>query len=485
MITFPDIHEPMTLDDFAAHAHLSAVVEQLRAEARELVPRLEGRRVWITNSTAQGGGVAEMLPKFCTVLEELGVANTWFVLGADREEFFGLTKHLHNLIHGSGVPELGPAERELYEDINRRNADEIAPRIGPNDILVVHDPQPAPLGAMIKERLGIPTIWRCHIGTEEHVEATRGAWRFLQPYADTYDRTIFTAPEYVPDYLADRTTIICPAIDPLSPKNCSLAPNALMKVLCNAGLATAHAPVATGDFEHRAMRVAPDGSFVPATEPEEIGLGYRPAVTQVSRWDRLKGFTPLMQGFALLKERAGELSGEARRRLELSRLVLAGPDPASVADDPEGMEVLEEMKAAYAGFDPAVQRDIAFVLLPMDSREQNALMVNAIQRCSTVVVQNSLREGFGLTATEAMWKGVPVMGTQAVGLRTQIDDHVHGRLVTNPEDPAEIARVLGEMLADEDACEAQGLAAQRRVYDEYLLFEQVSGWLRVLCEAAI
>ncbi len=480
MISFPEFPETMTLDDYAAHANLAAVVAELRAEAAELAPRLAGRRVWITNSTATGGGVAEMLPKFCSVLTELGVDNTWFVIGADREEFFSLTKLLHNLIHGAGTPELGAEAKALYEDINRRNADEIAPKIGPDDILVVHDPQPAGLGAMIKEQLGVPTIWRCHIGTEEHVEATAGAWNFLRDYVDSYDAAVFTAPEYVPSYMTDRATIICPAVDPLGPKNCELAPNTLMKVLCNAGLASQHAPVASADYAHKAMRVAPDGEFVPALQPEEIGLGYRPVVTQVSRWDRLKGFTPLMKAFALAKARAGELEGEARRRVELSRLVLAGPDPSSVADDPEGLEVLEEMKAVYAAMDPAVQKDIAFVLLPMESRDENALMVNAIQRCSTIVVQNSLREGFGLTATEALWKAVPVLGTHAVGLRTQIDDGVHGRLVKDPEDHEEVADVLLQMLADEDACEAQGMAAQRRVYEQFLLFKQVQSWLRLL-----
>jgi len=485
MISFPDIHESMALDEFASHAHLTAAVDQLRSDARQLVPKLAGRKVWLCNSTAVGGGVAEMLPKFITVMRELGVDMTWFVINADRMEFFGLTKHVHNLLHGSGIPELGDAERALYEDINRRNADAIAPQLGRDDILVIHDPQPAGLGAMIKQELGLPTIWRCHIGTEEHVQATRGAWNFLRPYVSTYDRAVFTAPEYVPSYLADRTKIITPAIDPLGPKNRELAATELMAVLCNAGLATPHAPVPSLPYADRALRVAPDGSFEPATEPEEIGLGYRPVVTQVSRWDRLKGFTPLMRGFAQLKTAdRSSLSDDARLRLDLARLVLAGPDPASIQDDPEGLEVLEEMKATYASFDPDVQRDIAFVLLPMASRDHNALMVNAIQRCSTIVVQNSLREGFGLTATEAMWKGVPVMGTRAVGLRTQIADGAQGRLVADPGDADEIAAVLGQMLADPDGCRTMGRDARRRVYDQFLLFEQVSSWLRLLAEVA-
>ena len=473
MISFPDIDEPFGLDDFASHASLAAAVQKLRDEAEQLVPAIEDKHVWITNSTAKGGGVAEMLPKFCTVLTELGVDNTWFVIGADRPEFFDLTKHIHNLIHGAGTPQLGEAERELFEDINRRNADVLGDRVKADDILVVHDPQPAPLGAMVKERTGVPTVWRCHIGTEERVEATRAAWNFLRPYVDTYDATIFTAPEYVPDYLKHNSTLICPAIDPLSDKNRELSVPDVMAVLCNAGLAHAHTPTGTAPYPIQAKRLAADGSFTAATEPDEIGLGYRPIVTQISRWDRLKGWPTLMQAFARLKERSDDPT------VKLCRLVLGGPDPTTVADDPEGMEVMDELKAVYAGLDPAVQADVAVVLMP-----QHGLMINAIQRCSTVVVQNSIREGFGLTATEAMFKAVPVLGTHAVGLRTQIADGVHGRLVSNPEDPAEIATALERMLADADFRHTAGLAAQKRVFDEYLLFKQVRDWLKVLATLA-
>ncbi len=473
MISFPNIDEAFGLDDFASHASLAAAVQKLRDEAEQLVPAIEDRHVWITNSTAKGGGVAEMLPKFCTVLTELGVDNTWFVIGADRPAFFDLTKHIHNLIHGAGTPELGEAERELFEDINRRNADVLGDRVKADDILVVHDPQPAPLGAMVKELTGVPTVWRCHIGTEEHVEATRAAWNFLRPYVSTYDATIFTAPEYVPSYLQHNSTLICPAIDPLSDKNLELSAPEVMAVLCNAGLAHAHSPTGTDPYPIQAKRLAADGSFTAATEPGEIGLGYRPIVTQISRWDRLKGWPTLMQAFALLKERSNDPT------VKLSRLVLGGPDPTTVADDPEGMEVMDELKAVYASLDPAVQADVAVVLMP-----QHGLMINAIQRCSTVVVQNSIREGFGLTATEAMWKAVPVLGTHAVGLRTQIHDGVHGRLVTNPEDPAEIATALERMLIDADFRHTAGLAAQKRVFDEYLLFKQVRDWLKVLTAVA-
>src|SRR6202007_3278918 len=189
----------------------------------------------------------------------------------------------------------------------------------------------------------------------------------------------------------------------------------------------------------------------PATAPDEIGFLFRPIVAEISRWDRLKGFGPLMEGFVRLKQNLQKpptfLAPRQRRRLEIARLVLAGPDPNSIQDDPEARKELETLCSAYCKLAPEFQKDIALLSLPMASPEQNALMVGAIQRCATVVVQNSLREGFGLTVTEAMWKAIPVLGTEACGIRHQIRDGIEGRLVSNPQDPEEIAVHLGAMLA--------------------------------------
>ena len=162
--------------------------------------------------------------------------------------------------------------------------------------------------------------------------------------------------------------------------------------------------------------------------------------------------------------------------------MLAGPDPDSVQDDPEAGEVLEDLRTAYRELEPELQRDVVILALPMVSRRQNALMVNALQRSSTIVVQNSLREGFGLTATEAMWKGTAVLGSRACGLRQQIRDGLDGRLVSNPEDPAELAEVLSEMLASPRDRDRWAQEAQLRVHDEFLIFVQLRRWLAVLAE---
>ena len=484
MIETVAVDEMLTLDDYQAQIHLSEAVRSLRTEARALVPQLEGRTVWMVNSTARGGGVAEMMPRMITIFRELGVDVNWAVIGSDRPDFFTLTKRLHNLIHGSGDPGLGAAEREVYAAVSRENADALRPLLRPGDLLVVHDPQPLGSGAILRRELDVRSVFRCHIGLDTATAQTRAAWEFLKPHADVYDHAVFTAPEYIPDFLAGRAGIIRPAIDPLGHKNRDLLAPRLVGILCNARLVAEQHPVVPAAYGECATRLAPDGSFVPADEGGGVGLLFRPIVTQISRWDRLKGFKPLLDGFIRLKQQAGSAAAGSRhrRRLELVRLVLAGPDPAAVADDPEAQEVLQELTAAYVALPPALQADIALISLPMAVRKENELIVNALQRCSAVVMQNSLQEGFGLTVTEAMWKRAAVLGSRACGIRQQIRDGVDGRLVQHPEDPEEIAARLDALLEDAGGRIRLGQSAQRRVSDEFLVFTQVRNWLATLAE---
>jgi len=483
----PNVH--VCLDDYAADAHHTAAIAQLRAEAVTATRALEGRKIWMISSTERGGGVAEMLPKIVATLRELGIATEWIVIESDRPEFFALTKRIHNLIHGEGDPYLSPRDRELFESVSRANADAIRPLLGPRDVLVVHDPQPVAVGALLKDELRLLAGWRCHIGLDADLPQTRAAWSFLQPYAERYDRAIFSAPEYIPGYLASRSRIVAPGVDPLSHKNRELYPHKLTGVLCNAALVPALEPVLTPAFSEPATRLHPDGVFRPASEGGSIGLLFRPVVTQISRWDRLKGFRPLLEGFVRLKRRAarGEIGIDARhvRRLQIVRLVLAGPDPATIQDDPEGRDVLRDLVEHYRRLEPELQSEIAIISLPMESRKLNALMVNALQRCSVIVAQNSLREGFGLTVTEAMFKRIPVMGTHACGIRHQLRDGLDGRLVRDPNDPDEIAGTLDAMLADPIARDMWGRNGQHRVYDEFLIFKQLGRWLALLGEPGL
>ena len=479
-----EIKPRLHLDDHAAIAHLAPAVSALRTHAARLAPALAGRTVWMINSTAQGGGVAEMLPGMVGHLRELGIDTEWVVIETTDADFFELTKQLHNLIHGAGTPALGDAERALYERVCRENAEMIGKWVKPGDIVVVHDPQPLALGALLRSSHDIRTIWRCHIGLDEHNAATRAAWAFLRPYAVTYDASVFSLDEYVPDFLRQSARIIHPALDPLAAKNIDLSLHKVSGVLHNAGV-SAVGPVVTPAYRQPARRIQPDGREGNADTPEDLGLLTRPTVTQISRWDRLKGFLPLLQGFARLKQQKRPADPLHARRVELLRLVLAGPDPGSIADDPEALEVLDELRSAYGRLPAALHRDVAILLLPMEVRTENALIVNALQRVSSVVVQNSIREGFGLTVAEAMWKQVPVMtSARACGPRHQVRDGVEGRLVAEPEDEEEIARTLDAMLADRGGRAIWGRNAQRRAHDEFMLYGQLERWIDALTAVA-
>ncbi|MGR4863802.1 glycosyltransferase [Caulobacter sp. LARHSG274] len=475
----------LSLGDYEGVAQLSAAVRDLRTEAGRLVRYFQNRRVWMVSSTPRGGGVAEQLLPLVSLMCEFGVDTRWLVMEPDEPDFFRLTKRLHNLIHGQGDPDLSPDERQLYERVSRDTADALRADIAPGDVVVIHDPQPLGAGAMLRESMDITAIWQCHIGLDQETPQTRAAWAFLGGYAQAYDRAVFSAPQYIPGCVAGRAMIIHPAIDPLSHKNRDLPVHKLVGILTNANLVRPYGPVLTPAFPEPARRLEPDGSWAPATAREDIGLLFRPIVTQVSRWDRLKGFLPLMRGFIALKQGVdGEPEPQdwPRRALHLARLVLAGPDPGSIADDPEAQEVLAEIGDAYVRLEPDLQEAVVILSLPMGSQKYNALMVNALQRCSDVVVQNSLSEGFGLTATEAMWKQTAVMGSRAVGLRQQIRPGLDGCLVENPEDPAEIAHMLGELLRDQPKREALARSAQQRVYDEFLIFTQIRHWLELISD---
>jgi trehalose synthase len=249
----------------------------------------------------------------------------------------------------------------------------------------------------------------------------------------------------------------------------------------NAALAPASHPQLTPPFRQPALRLQDGGPFRPATFPDDLEVLYRPTVLQVSRWDRLKGFAPLLRAFARLKAAAADEPDERHRRLlGYARLVLAGPDPHGVADDPEASEVLQELCRVWGGLPPEIRRDIAILQLPMASRKENALMVNALQRCASIVVQNSRKEGFGLTVAEAMWKARPVLGTAADGIMAQMTDGEHGRIAPDPEDEEALRDLLGDMLRHAKARDCWGRNGQLRATRDLLAFAETPRWLEEL-----
>ncbi|WP_458204455.1 glycosyltransferase [Haladaptatus sp. NG-SE-30] len=490
MVRVIDVEMEHTLAEYETDIVLRGAVRKMRDAVTDDVTALDGRTVWMVNSTASGGGVAEMMPKLVGLFRTLGVDAEWAVIDVDEPAFFEFTKDIHNLLHGAGDPEIVDQERTLYKRASRSVADALGERLSPDDVLVVHDPQPLAAGAMAADALEIPAVWRCHIGSEQQSEKSQTAWEFLRPWVEDYDRAIFTLPTYVPEFQRGEATIIPPAIDPFSAKNKRLKPQEVASILAQADLIATDHP--TEPFDEVARRLQADGTFEPAINPADLGLLFRPVVCQISRWDNLKGFVPLLEGFARLKrdvrstadaavddERETARTDAHRRRIEDARLVLAGPDPSSVADDPEGQAALDEIKETWHSLDSSIQRDVAVVVMPPDQHD-SALVINALQRCATVVAQNSLREGFGLTVTEAMWKRAVLMGSDTGGIGAQIRDGEDGRLVPDAAGPASVAATLDAVFSATDRWDEWSHSAQRRVADNYLVFEQVTRWLDAL-----
>ena len=322
---------------------------------------LEGKIITNINSTAVGGGVAEILTRMVPLLRELGVDARWEVIKGD-DRFFNITKKIHNALHGVDVA-LSEEEVDYFLEVERENAENINLE---GDVVFVHDPQPIALVEK-KAQLGNKWLWRCHIDFSHPKE---WVWNFLRFYIEKYDAAVFSAPAFA-RALSINQILISPSIDPLSEKNRELNEEEINTV-----------------FD----RFVIDRS--------------RPIVTQISRFDYLKDPVGVVEAYKLAKKRVD------------CELILAG-GPAT--DDPEGEKVLSEVKERAAG-DP----DIFILLLPPGSDFE----INALQRGSTVILQKSLREGFGLTVAEALWKAKPVIASAVGGIPLQVT-HKYSGILTN------------------------------------------------------
>jgi trehalose synthase len=430
-----------------------AQFEQAIARGREL---LADRIFWNVNSTAHGGGVAEMLRSLIGYARGVDIDARWVTIGGN-EDFFRITKRLHNRLHGfagDGGP-LGDTERAIYEAVAAEHADLLAQRVGPEDVVLLHDPQTAGMVGPLVET-GVPVIWRSHVGLDVPNDRAREAWRFLIGYVERADAYVFSRPAYTWEGLDEaKVTVIPPSIDAFSPKNHAMSFTSVTAVLRAAGLAADHHQPSRAIFERL------DGSVGKVVHSAHVVEEYAlrldaPLVAQVSRWDRLKDPMGIVSAFA-----------EHVHADEQPHLLLAGPDVTAVADDPEGAEVFEEIEAAWHALPQRVRRRVHLALLPMDEADENAVIVNALQRRADVVVQKSLAEGFGLTVSEAMWKGRPVVASDVGGIQDQIEDGRTGYLV-EPTDLAAFADRVNRLLADPHSAERMGAAAQTRVRDLFL-----------------
>src|SRR4051794_3117918 len=433
------------LDEDAAQA-----VMELAACGREA---LEGVTIWNVNSTARGGGVAEMLGPLVSEARGAGVDARWVVIQGD-EAFFRVTKRIHNRLHGQrgdGGP-LGDEQREAYESITSRSAQQLCEEVSERDVVILHDPQTAGMAEAVAER-GAAVVWRCHVGVDEPNDYAREAWAFIAPYLEHVGAYVFSRRNFAWETLdAERVSIIHPSIDVFAAKNRPLPQGAAAAILAHCGL------LAEGSGARPAY-VRDDGGEglverrMSLVQEEPIAPGTA-IVTQVSRWDGLKDPLGVIRGFA-----EGVVPDHD------AHLVLAGPDVEAVDDDPEGREMLECCKQARSELAPEVRARVHLAALPMDDRQENAAMVNALQAGPDVVVQKSLAEGFGLTVSEAMWKGKPVIGSRVGGIQDQIADGETGRLV-DPCDLGEFADAVRALLENPEGAQRCGDAARARVEAE-------------------
>ena len=378
---------------------------------RHLAEPLRGSRVVHVNSTREGGGVAEILSWLIPFKQELGLETSWEVIEGGPE-FYQCTKSFHNGLQGAPVA-IPPRQLASYEQTNRDNAERLRGLLSEADFVFIHDPQPAPLFQFCPEHKG-KWVWRCHIDLSR---PHRAVWKYLRDWVGSYDASIWSLADFAQP-LPHPLYLIAPSIDPLSQKNRDLYPGEVDAVFDRHGL-----------------------------DPD------LPLITQVSRYDRFKDPLGVIRSYQLAREYTP------------LQLVLAG---GGAADDPEGEEVLREVREA-AGDDP----NIHILLLPADSHRE----INALQRASTIVLQKSTREGFGLTVTEALWKGKPVIGGNTGGIRLQVINHQTGFLVSTPEGAALRIRYL---LRNRDHLAEMGERGRALVLDNFLVTRHLREYLTLM-----
>ncbi len=391
------------LDDYVPIVG-SAEIQEIRALA-ECVGPVSIQHI---NSTATGGGVAEILSWVVALMKDLGFKVKWTVIDGPPT-FFEVTKAFHNALHGARIS-VTPEMFEVFTEVSKHNLRKVDRRA---DFIIVHDPQPVGL-IVARKNQGTRWIWRCHIDLSE---ADARVWGFLRTYVERFDAAVFHLPEYAKELLIDQF-IIPPAIDPLSDKNRELSPSEIDQVINRFGI-----------------------------DPG------KPIILQVSRFDRLKDPLGVIEAYRMVKH------------WHDCQLVLAG---GSAADDPESGRVLAEVRERAADL-----RDVHILDLPPTSHVE----INALQRAATVVVQKSVKEGFGLVVTEAMWKGKPVVGGAVGGIRRQIIHGSTGFLVHTVEGTAFRVR---QLLSHPEMAAQMGRAAREYVRTNFLVTQYLKNWLLLL-----
>jgi trehalose synthase len=454
----------------------SVLDDEGRRDLERLVERaqamFEDRTVWCVNSTAQGGGVAEMLASLLAYTSSVGVDSRWVVIHGNPA-FFRLTKRIHNRLHnspGDGGP-LGAEEREIYDHTLAAPAEAMARLVRPNDVVLVHDPQPAGMTRALKEA-GARVIWRLHVGADRPEDLAKEAWDFITPHVRPADAWVFSREAFFWEgrLPTERSRVIPPSIDIFSPKNQDLSGEAVQAILAAAGIVEG-GNGAQPCFERENGTMGTVLRHARLIEERPVPFD-APLVLQVSRWDRLKDPAGVIRGFA---DHVAEQIPEAE-------LMLAGPSVEGVADDPEGAEVVEEVTRMFHGLPGAVRERVHLAMLPMEDRQENAAIVNALQRHATVVVQKSLAEGFGLTVSEGMWKARPLVASAVGGIADQVVDGETGLLVRDAADLGEYGQALVRLLSDPEDADRMGERGRRRVLEHFIGVRHLRQWVDLVEE---
>ncbi len=343
-------------------------------ELDSLAADLKGIRLCHINSTPFGGGVAELLSCYIPLMRGIGINADWQVIHGDRR-FFTITKAMHNALQGGDGSLIGREETQrVYKTQNQANAREMDYDY---DVFIVNDPQPAALRQFSRETRA-KWIWRCHIDSSEPDPL---AWGFLSPYVEQYDAAVFTMEEFVPKGLSlPHIGIMAPAIDAFSSKNMQLA-----RTLCREMI-------------------------------ENLGMDRkRPLIVQVSRFDPWKDPFGVIEIYRLAKEKIPGL-----------QLALVG---SLAGDDPEGWGI-------YAAINTEANKDSDIHVFSNLTGVGN-MEVNAFQTACDVAIQKSIKEGFGLVVSEALWKGTPMVAGKAGGIPMQMTGALSDYLVTSIEECAD------------------------------------------------
>jgi trehalose synthase len=440
--------------------------ENAAASARALLAQ---RTVVNVNSTAAGGGVAELLQTLLAYARGVGIDTRWVVIQGNSR-FFAITKRIHNHLYGSlgdGGP-LGSDERAEYESTLHENAVELEALIRPGDVVLLHDPQTAGLAPGLRAA-GVLVVWRCHVGLDHPNECSDVAWEFLRPYLEDVDVFVFSREQFAPPWIPrDRLFVIAPSIDPFSAKNEPMNRADVLDTLRYVGLLDGGGTQSAVIFTRRDGSPGRINRHVDILQTGPCPPADVPLVVQASRWDTLKDMRGVMLAFA-----------EHLDILGSAHLVLAGPSVHGVADDPDAARVLDDCVAVWRTLPHVARSQIHLACVPMADADEAAAVVNALQRHAAVVVQKSLAEGFGLTVVEAMWKARPVIGSAVGGIVDQIVPGETGWLIEDPHDHTGFATALSRALNDLERSAQMGDQGRRRASELFLGDRHLEQWAQV------